>query len=337
MLTKNFARCLPGTRERTQVVIPQWLKDYAAAWRSHGADAVVLFGSRGYGLALPDSDWDVAVVFNGSDKKPSFNLVDLPTQHGVPCNVNPLVEHLHNMRPALVREIDLGVSICGDFGELHRKHSKGKLMAVDRTDVIQHVTYCYIHALRALEVVSTLWSRQGESAPLYRLHNHSVEAESANSAERGVKALCSALGVTYDFSHNLAVLAEKVQKDWQDLVLRMNGSTQQKHTSHYSQGYYESCAESLDRIENTLELVNRIMEEGVFAFHDDEIRELREEIDTNTRGIQLTFKTENIQPDARNLYAKAMNQLDNIKEISSNHVPPTQSSPSNDKNRDFER
>ena len=113
---KSLTRRLPSTRTRTQIVIPDWLKEYASALQERGVTAVVLFGSRALGFALIDNDWDVAVVFHDSHQaeiaKAEVNLADsIARQH----EVNPVVDSIDELPPLLAREVKKGISVEGEF------------------------------------------------------------------------------------------------------------------------------------------------------------------------------------------------------------------------------
>lgn len=336
-MEKEISRCLPGTRERSQIVVPQWLKNYASAWQSKGADAVVLFGSRARGMALPNSDWDVAVVFKDSVEKPPDNLVNLPRNGGRLLDVNPLVECLNDLRPALAREIENGISISGDFKRLRKQFYEADIMKIDRTDVVMHLAFSYICSLRCLEDVSNAWRRSNGDTALGKLNTQVGETESASAAERGVKALCAAKGISYELTHNVAVLAKQVPPDWYDLVMSLNGSTKAKHVSVYGDHYYESCEDSVNRVERTLQLIHHILADGIFTPNDEEQRQLRDEFDAHTYALQLAFATQKMQPRCQAIFLRMMEQLDSVGEIGGQSESRNCSVTSTDKKRDFDR
>ena len=313
-MTKEFLRRVPCTRERTPVVVPSWLDHYAEGWRAQGAASVILFGSRAHGLALSSSDWDVGVVFKDQDELPRYDAVEPSREVMLQNEVNPMLKSLNEIEPALLRELKAGISLIGDFSNLCDQFYRRDALATDRNEFIRHFMFGYVNAYRCIDVIGFGWEREEGNFELYDLHLHEGERYSADAAERAVKALCCALRVSYKFTHNIENLAESVPDEWREIVLRMNGSTKEKHESGYGGTFYESCEESLNRIEHTLELMGLIIDLNLFVLDDNESSELLENFEKEVGSSRLYhIEKPHKNPYCFKLFERAEQQIRSFK------------------------
>ena len=314
-MEQDYIRSIPCTREPTRVIVPDWLQEYAQAWGNQGAAAVVLFGSRAQGRALTISDWDVAVIYLDQDEVPNRNSVRLSDSVSTRHEVNPLLAPLNKLNPALLREIESGIYLQGDLKLLCNEYYEKDIMSVDRTDLIRHLANCYKDSLKSLLAINTKWQVREKSIPLVNLFSHDGESYSARAAERAVKALCCTYGLNYKFVHDVAALAKQVPPEWYELVMSMNGSTDDAHTSSYFDEYHESCANSLNRIDHMLNLVDRILKLCLFTPSEEEKQKLFEEIDGSTLDHQTILAESDVEPHCSDLYRRLASQLKKIKQI----------------------
>ena len=311
----DYIRSIPCTREQTPVVVPHWLRTYAQAWSSQGAAAVVLFGSRAQGRALTISDWDVAVVFLDQHEVPNKNSVRLSDSVHMGHEVNPILVKLNDLNPAFMREIGSGISLCGDFKLICNEYFEKDVLSVDRSDLIRHVINCYENTLMSLRAVNREWQFCEQDLPLVSLFSHGGECYSAGAAERGVKALCCSYGLPYRFIHNVAELAKQVPPEWFELVMSMNGSSRSAHTSSYSSEYHESCADSLNRIDRTLVMLDRILDQGLFKPSEEEKQEIFKELEKTTQDFQMQLAQSDVEPRCSDLNRRVASQLEKIRQM----------------------
>ena len=295
---KSLMRRLPSARTRTQVVIPEWLGEYASAWREQGAAAVVLFGSRALGFALSDSDWDVAVVFHDSQQveiaKTEVNLADsIPPGH----EVNPVVDSIDELPLSLAREIKKGISIVGDFNSMYVEPDQITMQLTNKTDLNNHVVYAFYNAVYGLHHAQYEWAYSGGNHDLAILKSSLVSAHSADAAARSVKALCCLLEISYDHTQNVAKLAEKIPAEWHSLVLRMNGTTGEQHVTLYEEDPGESVHNGVVRISYVMELIDLILKDPRYPTDAETLASLRSRIGKSTIDEWRTLHEPSTHPE----------------------------------------
>ena len=278
MSEKSLLRLLPDTRRRTPIVIPDWLRDYANSWREQGAAAVVLFGSRGLGFALFDSDWDVAVLFDRKDNAvPNSAGMEFTNWNCQRLELNPVIRNIDEVSPSFAREISKGVLLVGDFASLYQEPDEEAVFQMNKEELVNHLTFTLYNAIHNLSIVSDLWLGEGNRKPLNELYIATPTSASANSAERCVKALCCLLEIDYDHTHNVAKLAEKIPEEWHRLVLRMNRTTGAGHVSSYALSPIEDCKTGVQRVGYALELSAQILEDDRCNLNAEDREKMRKE------------------------------------------------------------
>ena len=311
---------LPSNRERTPIDIPKWLTDYADKWPEAGASAVVLYGSRSCGLARPDSDWDIAVLFDGEYEIPAQDSVCLPGSVSKHHEVCTLSCSISDIRPSLVREIARGVVLKGDLNLLIEQSYEGDMLEIDRKDMMIHLYHGYGSILQCIRAVNITWqdgliTETRKTIPLAKLGDTISESLSAHAAERIVKALCCALVIPYERTHNVEQLAKEVPVEWQESVLRLNGTTGAKQQLRYSYDPIESLEDSLIRIEHTLELANKLVESGYFTPNISEEKELQSKIYKVFGSIDHGLGDSDCEPRCEALFQRTLAQLARLKEL----------------------
>ena len=296
-MNKSLARQLPSSRRRTPIVLPGWLKEHAEAWAAEGAIAVVLFGSRGLGFALPDSDWDIAVVFEEKDvPPPDASPIRLPDAVKRHHEVNEIVRSIEQLSPSLSQEIAHGVSLVGDFQKLLCQQDYSTANDLKKREYINHLAWTYIEALHCLANVSSIVELQATNQAFEKLSSKVATMSSASSAERSVKALCCMMDLGYHYTHNVAKLADQLPKEWYDLVIRMNGTTHRGHMAAYEvQFELENCGVSLQRIRFTLELTNLILKDRRCVLSQDDQMQLQEKtLEQATMYLHILSRPESL-------------------------------------------
>ena len=293
MIEKSLARRLPDTRAKTEIVIPVWLQDYATAWAEQGAQAVVLFGSRGLGFALPDSDWDVAVVFDRVQRPILPNLLTVKVEANIETRqeINEVVRHLDKLSYSFAREIAQGVSLVGDFAGLINPPNANVAKSQNKRELKNHLVHTFINALDCLAVVSLKWGIS--KTPLNQILSETATSSSAYSAERCVKALCCLFELKYRFTHNVAELATTLPKEWYDIVIRMNGTTHRGHAAVYELDFDAEDGETcVQRIQYTLDLTDLILCDERANLSDDDLNEIRTRVieDDGIRNLHFLSK-----------------------------------------------
>ena len=97
--------------------------------------------------------------------------------------------------------------------------------------------------------------------------------------------------------------------------MSLNGSTDDAHTSSYVDEFHESCADSLNRIDRTLDLLDRILYLGLFIPIGEEKQHLFREIDRSTKGHQNLLAESDVEPRCLELYRRVVSQLEKVKQI----------------------
>ena len=312
MFEKSLTRRLPGTRAKTEIVIPAWLQDYATAWSKQGAQAVVLFGSRGLGFALPDSDWDVAVVFDRAQRPilPNLRTVKVEANIETRQEINEIVRHLDKLSYSFAREIAQGVSLVGDFAGLINPPNPNVAKSLNKKELKNHLVHTFINALDCLAEVSVNW--EDSKAPLNQIFSETATSRSANSAARCVKALCCLLEIEYRFTHNVAELATTLPKEWYDIVIRMNGTTHRGRVAVYELDFGAEDSETcVQRIQYTLDLADLILGDERGNFSDDDLNEIRKRSVENggRRHLEFLSKRET-HPGCADLALSVLMRLD---------------------------
>lgn len=231
-MDKSLQRTLPSVRPRTDCVIPEWLRDYADAWREAGALAVVLYGSRAFGTALPDSDSDVAVVLDeGEDAAYVEPIIDSEITHHQ--EVNRVIGDCSRFAPSFAREIRKGVSLVGDIATVFPKPNLLEIKLLTKSDFSSNLMWSLVHATNSLYHINSRYELENGEANLNVISSSGGTKYSANAAERCVKALCCLLGIGYQHTHDVEILAKKLPDDWRELAMRMNGNTRKGHVLVY--------------------------------------------------------------------------------------------------------
>ena len=311
----DYIRKTPCTREQTPVVVPVWLQEYAQAWGAQGAASVVLYGSRAHGRALTISDWDVVVIFLDQEEVPNKNSVTLPESVLFQHEVNSLVTTLNKVNPTFLREVESGIYLYGDLKLLCSEYYQKDLESIDQSELTRLLANCYKDSLKSLLAINTKWQISEKSIPLVNLFSHDGEAYAARAAEKAVKALCCTYGLNYRYVHDVTALAKQVSPDWFEIVMKMNRSISKVHTLRDLGDYHESCADSLNRIDRTLNLVDRILNLGLFAPSEVERQDLFEEIDDSLLNRQMILAELDVEPHCSDLYRRLDSQRKKIQQI----------------------
>ena len=316
---------LPDDRERKPINIPWWLQEYADKWSESGASAVVLFGSRGCGLALPESDWDIAVLFNGDSEIPPNASVSLPssvTRHHEVC---PLRLSITDIRTSFLREISSGVLLNGDLNALIDQGYEGDISAVDREDMMMHLKHGFTSILQGIRAVNMGWKRtlKQESKTclsLAEIGNSTAENRSAYAAERLAKACCCALVQPFERIHSVSELVKSIPAHWRESVLGLNGTTGKRVQLRYEEPF-ETSRDTLNRIEHALDLAFHVVEDGYFIPNKSEEEDLQDEIYIQIDPRKEVLDLSDCEPRCEELYLCALAQLDRLKELALSSDP----------------
>ena len=270
-MDKSLQRTLPSVRPKTECVIPDWLRDYAHAWCEAGALAVVLYGSRAFGTALPDSDWDVAVVLDeGDDTAYTEPIIDSEITHHY--EVNRVIGDCSRFAPGFAREIRKGVSLVGDIATVFPKPNLMEVKLMNKKDFRSNLMWSLVHATDSLYHINSRYKRAKDEADLNLISSSEGTKRSANATERCVKALCCLLDIGYEHTHNVEILAEKLPDEWRELAMRMNGNTQKGHVLIYEDIEYtlEDCQTAIDRVVYTLDMLELLMQDPRMPLTEEE-------------------------------------------------------------------
>ena len=283
IVTKPMHHLLGWDRAKQPVVIPDWLKEYARSWCEAGAKSVYLYGSRSNGYYLPDSDWDIAVVYESERLKAGSSGPDSHTPSWTEINVIQFTdEEIHNRaqkQPNVASEIIQSKLIEGEELSMPRaKHIP------DRDELKRHLVVVFNASKSTLTGINARWlSADVPNEELDDLEDHDTESTSALAAERLVKALCCLYDQPYEKTHKVSEFIEILPDDYAGHISKMNGSTHKLGISPYEGGPLESCQDSLNRIIYTLNLLDKVVKQGDLELTQEERRYIQKEYRVGAR------------------------------------------------------
>ncbi len=275
MLTNKSAyRLLSWDRQKQPVIIPDWLLTYAHDWCNAGAKSVYLFGSRSNGFYLPDSDWDIAIVHESEEVQSAirYTHVRLP----IPEEINEIHKTAEDIcrqaqkQPNIASEIIRSKLIEGDPLSLPRKKHYP-----DREELKRHLAETFMTITSTLIGITAQWKvNEKELEDLADTH---TESQSAYAAERLVKGLCCIYEQPYEMVHNITEFIPLLPEGYESDIVRMNGTTGNLHVSPYLNPPIESCQDSLNRLNYTLDLFDKMVAQGDAKLTHEELAYIQDQ------------------------------------------------------------
>ena len=319
-LEESITSVLPDDRQRTSVFIPLWIRDYAEKWSEVGAAAVVLFGSRSCGLALPDSDWDVFALFDGKSKLPPYDAVRLSTSVSRCHEVHTERAPITNLRLGLVREIARGVVLQGNLNALIGQRFADDTDSIDSDDMRIHLEYVYTSILRCIRTVNLNWQHSREREPgreisLTHIRDAMSEHLSAQAAKHIVKALCCALVLPYARCHRVSELVREIPTDWRKNVMSLKLTPGAKPQVWKREVTWETSNDTLNRIEHSLELAKNIVESGYFAPTLSDEEAIQDKIYIMVGSTNLDIEDSDNESRCEALFQRTLAQIARLKEL----------------------
>lgn len=244
------------TAESYAIEVPNWLRRHADIWiKIPCVRAVVLFGSRAVGWARDSSDWDLAVVHEGSEMEDVPRGKDFDEQP-VDLAYLPLKKYLRKAHQVgtLAHELaNHGRLIKGHLPALQKRR-----LVVSEEELVRHLFYATHNLASAIGDIQTDISHGAPEESLDSILAYVSSPSSANGAERTAKALCVHLGITYSHTHDVEKLSELVPKEWRAKVLAMDGDTSKAHMATY-EGSFEWVSDTVRRVSVSLSLLNELL------------------------------------------------------------------------------
>lgn len=238
------------------IEIPSWLRRHVDTWiKIPRVKAVVLFGSRATGCAREGSDWDLAIIHDGSEMEDVPRGRDFDEQ---PVDLAYLQLEKYLCKAHHVGTLAHELATHGKLITGHLPPLDGRGLEVSEEEIVRHVYFASRNLALAIGDVHSDISRAGPEDSLDSIRAYVSSPSSANGAERTVKTLCIHLGLTNSHRHNLKVLAEFVPNDWQARVLAMDGDTSKARLAAYA-GSFECVSDTLRRVSASVSLLSVLL------------------------------------------------------------------------------
>ena len=288
------------TAESQAIEVPNWLRRHADIWiKTPRVRAVVLFGSRAIGCARVGSDWDLAIIHEGSEMEDVPRGRDFDEQP-VDLAYLPLKKYLRKAHQVgtLAHELAThGRLIKGQLPALEKRR-----LVVSDEELARHLFYATHNLASAIGDVQTDISRGDPEESLDSILAYVSSPSSANGAERTAKALCVHLGVTYSHTHNVEQLSELVPKEWRGKVLAMDGDTSKAHVATY-EGSFEWVSDTVRRVSAFLRLLGELLQPCCESLSMTSLRDLYSLIDSDyvMKNVLSYLETENTHPSVVDL------------------------------------
>ncbi len=222
--------------------------------RAPVVEAVVLFGSRARGTAVPGSDWDVALIErNGKTPEAAYRLLDaLPGVRLLGIGAGEIERHKDTagaLEAALARQ---GITLAGAW---RRPACQKEALSMEVVRMRAHLANATDQTDKAVRAgIEHLYAMEWERGDWTLLTTGSVDA-----AEHVAKAVLTGYGLSPREVHFLDTLAEQLanayqgrddprQAAWAERVRAMNGTTHTRrlHDADYRR-FVVPPAEPLER------------------------------------------------------------------------------------------
>lgn len=260
------------------VKVPKWLQQDVENWIKHPhIESVLLFGSRVTGHATSVSDWDVAVLYNGH-RVPTLLPCSNRTKHHVDfamLSVTRLQKESHLIGTLAHELVQHGKLLAGWLPSIN-----GNDIAMSEDALERHLEYGFKDLARAIREIVSAWEYSGYIEPIEDVVAGDASSCSDNGAEHVAKAFCVYLGITYQYTHDVRVLAQTVPAEWRSKVLAMDGYTSTAHVSRYT-GDEETIGEVSVRIHRSMELLLEILRPCLGKLSQESIEALSGKLDVS--------------------------------------------------------
>ena len=238
------------------IEIPSWLRWHVDIWiKIPRVKAVVLFGSRATGCAREGSDWDLAIIHDGSEMDGVPRGQDFVAQ---PVDLAYLTLEKYLRKAHQVGTLAHELATHGRLIKGHLPALGKRRLVVSDEELVRHLFFAIHNLASAIGDVQTDISSGDPKEPIDSILAYVSSTSSANGAERTIKALCIHLGLTNSHRHNLKVLSEFVPNDWQARVLAMDGDTSKARLAAY-EGSSECVSDTLRRISASVSLLSVLL------------------------------------------------------------------------------
>ena len=231
--------------------LPQGFRELVSRWAESrpGVISVILFGSRARGDADRDSDWDIAVLFEGAT----------PSLDGLPSTVeNQLVDWVPIERERAERQRNV-CSVSHAIASAGRCLHGPPLPAPERKDMNVPAAWDRLFEARdamvsAIHRLANYWNMPPESRWGFASR---VAVGSASAGELLCKAALFLRGVEPRRSHSVEALCGDLERERPAdpllaMLQRCNGKLARAHLNTYGDDPRESIAESARRLACTL-------------------------------------------------------------------------------------
>lgn len=245
-----------STAPPQEMDIPNWLSRHVDTWiKIPCVKAVVLFGSRAIGDTWDGSDWDLAVVHEGSEMEDVPKGRDFYEQ---PVDLAYLPLKKYRSKAHQVGTLAHELATHGRLIKGHLPALQKRRLVVSEEELVRHLFYATHNLASAIGDIQTDISHGDPEESLDSILAYVSSPSSANGAERTAKALCVHLGITYSHTHDVEKLSELVPKEWRAKVLAMDGDTSKAHVATY-EGSFEWVSDTVRRVSVSLSLLNELL------------------------------------------------------------------------------